>query len=128
MDNTIDNADRRLKIISVLFGIFGQAGDGRRIALYVKSLKDVPLNALDKARPLGALDTLLLDVMRALYPDTTPQELHVQLDYLQERKLVEITKRPDVHWHAKLDRLGIDIVEYTIDCQAGIARPEKYWN
>lgn len=29
------------------------------------------LNALDKARPLGALDTLLLDVMRALYADTT---------------------------------------------------------
>ena len=48
------------------------------------------LNALDKARPLGALDTLLLDVMRALYADTTPQELHVQLDYLEERKLVEI--------------------------------------
>lgn len=56
------------------------------------------LNALDKARPLGALDTLLLDVMRAaLYPDTTPQELHVQLDYLEERKLVEITKQPDGH-------------------------------
>ncbi|MCZ3076839.1 hypothetical protein V8942_11925 [Acinetobacter baumannii] len=86
------------------------------------------LNALDKARPLGALDTLLLDVMRALYPDTTPQELHVQLDYLEERKLVEIKKNPDGHWHAKLDRLGIDIVEYTIDCQAGITRPEKYWN
>ena len=31
------------------------------------------LNALDKARPLGALDTLLLDVMRALYADTTPK-------------------------------------------------------
>ena len=86
------------------------------------------LNALDKARPLGAMDALLLDVMRALYPDTTAQELHVQLDYLQERKMVEITKRPDGHCQAKLDRLGIDCVEYTIDCQAGIARPEKYWN
>ena len=86
------------------------------------------LNALVKARPLGAMDTLLLDVMRALYPDTTPQELHVQLDYLEERKLVEITKQPDGHWHSKLDRLGIDMVEYTIDCQAGIARPQKYWN
>ncbi|MEG8268709.1 hypothetical protein MKR64_09490 [Acinetobacter baumannii] len=31
------------------------------------------LNALDKARPLGALDTLLLDVMRALYADTPPR-------------------------------------------------------
>ena len=38
------------------------------------------------------------------------------------------TKQPDGHWHSKLDRLGIDMVEYTIDCQAGIARPQKYWN
>lgn len=45
------------------------------------------LNALDKARPLGALDVLLLDVMRSIYPDTTPQELHVQLEYLEQRKM-----------------------------------------
>jgi hypothetical protein len=86
------------------------------------------LNALDKARPIGALDVLLLDVMRCIYPDTTPNELHIQLDYLQERKMVEINKMPDGHWQSKLDRLGIDCVEYTIDCQAGIARPAKYWN
>lgn len=85
------------------------------------------LNTLDKARPLGAMDTLLLDVMRAIYPDTSAQELHVQLDYLQERRMVEIKKLPDGHWHARLDRYGIDCVEYTIDCQPGIARPEKYW-
>ncbi|WP_151777314.1 hypothetical protein [Acinetobacter brisouii] len=85
------------------------------------------LNALDKARPLGALDMLLLDVMRSIYPDTTPQELHVQLEYLEQRKMIEIQRQPDGHWHSKLDRLGIDCVEYTIDCQAGIARPTKYW-
>lgn len=62
MDNTIDNADRRLKIISVLFGIFGQAGDGRRIALYVKALKDVPLNALDKACEKLMLENKFLPV------------------------------------------------------------------
>ena len=62
MDNTIDNADRRLKIISVLFGIFGQAGDGRRIALYVKALKDIPLNALDKACEKLAVENKFLPV------------------------------------------------------------------
>lgn len=62
MDNTIDNADRRLKIISVLFGIFGQAGDGKRIALYVKALKDVPLNALDKACEKLAVENKFLPV------------------------------------------------------------------
>ena len=30
-------------------------------------------------------------------------------------------------WFADLTHLGVDIAEYTIDCQAGIARPEKYW-
>ena len=34
------------------------------------------INALDKARPIGALDTLLLDVMREIYPDATANELH----------------------------------------------------
>ena len=32
------------------------------------------INALDKARPIGALDTLLLDVLREIYPDATANE------------------------------------------------------
>ena len=39
------------------------------------------MNALDKARPIGALDTLLLDVMREIYPDATANELHTQMGY-----------------------------------------------
>ena len=30
-------------------------------------------------------------------------------------------------WFADLTRLGVDLAEYTIDCQPGIARPDKYW-
>lgn len=86
------------------------------------------LNALDKARPLGLLDMITLDVLRCIYPDVTPTELHQQLDYLAQRKLVAIDKKPDGHWHAKLTSLGIDVVEYTTDCRDGIARPEKYWS
>lgn len=85
------------------------------------------LNALDKARPLGAIDLLLLDVTRCIYTDATPKELHQQLDYLAMRKMVELDKKPDGHWHAKLTSLGVDVVEYTADCRDGIARPEKYW-
>ncbi|ENV33934.1 hypothetical protein [Acinetobacter gerneri] len=86
------------------------------------------LNALNKARPIGALDTLLLSVMQAIFPDCTVKELHSELEYLQDRKLVDVSKQPDGHWNSKLTHYGVDIVEYTIDCQAGIARPEKYWN
>jgi hypothetical protein len=27
----------------------------------------------------------------------------------------------------KLTRIGIDVVEYTVECDPGIARPKKYW-
>ena len=74
------------------------------------------LNALDKARPVGAIDTLLLDVVMCIYPDTTPNELHTQLDYLDNQALVVLIKQPDGHWHSRLSASGIDVVEYTTDC------------
>lgn len=85
------------------------------------------LNTLHKARPLGAMDTLLLTVVQSIYQNTSVNELHSELEYLSDRKLVDITKQPDGHWHSKLTHYGIDIVEYTVDCYAGIARPPKYW-
>lgn len=85
------------------------------------------LNALDKARPIGALDILLLDIIRCIYADATNNELHAQLDYLHSHHFVELEKRPDGHWHAKLTHVGIDVVEYVAECPKGIARPQKYW-
>ena len=65
--------------------------------------------------------------MRGIYPDATALELRQQLDYLKDRRLVELVKQPSGMWFADLNRLGVDIAEYTIDCEAGIARPPKYW-
>lgn len=92
-----------------------------------ESMRWYLLKALDNARPLGALDVLLLDVMRSIYSDSTATEVHSQLDYLQSAGLVELGKRPDGHWHAKLNHNGIDVVEYNQDCPVGIARTAKYW-
>lgn len=92
-----------------------------------ESMRWLLLNALNNARPLGAMDQLMLTVTQDMYPDTTANELHQQLEYLKDKDLVDIEKRPDGHWHAKLNSNGIDVVEYTIDCPAGIARPTKYW-
>lgn len=86
------------------------------------------LNAMDKARPLGAIDTLLLDVVRCIYPDATPNELHSQLDYLDNLFLINLDKQPSGHWHSRLLANGVDVVEYTTDCPVGIARPSKYWS
>ena len=85
------------------------------------------INTLNKARPYTSSEVFLLDVMRGIYPDATALELRQQLDYLKDRRLVELVKQPSGMWFADLNRLGVDIAEYTIECEAGIARPPKYW-
>ena len=85
------------------------------------------INTLNKARPYTSSEVFLLDVMRGIYPDVTALELRQQLEYLQDRKLLDLTKQPSGMWFADLTRLGVDLAEYTIDCQPGIARPDKYW-
>lgn len=86
------------------------------------------LLTLNNARPIGATDSLVVSVVRAEYADTTLNEVRRELDYLKDRKLVELKLPPDGGaWHAELTRYGVDIAEYTVDCQPGIARPEKYW-
>ncbi len=85
------------------------------------------ISILNKARPHATSEQFLLEVLRQLYPDITGIELRRELDYLADRKLVDIVKQPIGLWFADLTRLGVDLAEYTIDCQPGIARPEKYW-
>nr|DAK22659.1 MAG TPA: hypothetical protein [Caudoviricetes sp.] len=85
------------------------------------------INTLNKARPYTSSEVFLLDVMRGIYPDATAMELRQQLDYLKDRRLLVLTKQPSGMWFADLNRLGVDIAEYTIECEAGIARPPKYW-
>lgn len=85
------------------------------------------INTLNKARPYETNEALLLDVMRAIYPDSTGLEVRRELDYLADRGLAKIHKSPSGTWFADLTRYGIDIAEYTIDCDPGIARPVKYW-
>jgi hypothetical protein len=50
-------------------------------------------------------------------------EVKRELDYMKSRDLVSLRTNPLGHVHAKLERYGIDIVEYTVDCEPGIARP-----
>lgn len=86
------------------------------------------LLALNHARPYGLQESVLLGTAQGVYPDATPLEIRRELDYLEGRRLVEIERDPSGVWRAELQRYGIDIAEYTIDCEPGIARPQKYWN
>ncbi|TCS38511.1 hypothetical protein EDC30_102250 [Paucimonas lemoignei] len=84
------------------------------------------LQCLNCSRPLGAGEALLLSAL-ADTVEITQKELRCELDYLQERQLVELKGQDSPQWHARLTRTGIDLVEYTIPCEPGIARPQKYW-
>ena len=85
------------------------------------------LLALYNGRPYGCAEMVLLSTAQGVYKDATPLEIRQLLDYLEDRRLVEIERSPSGPWRAELTRYGVDIVEYTVDCQPGIARPPKYW-
>lgn len=83
---------------------------------------------LNNARPIGAYEELVLATIQGIYPDASILELKRELDYLDDRKLVDLTKEPGGRWFAELTRLGVDIAEYTLECEPGIARPKPYWS
>ena len=86
------------------------------------------LLTLNHAKPIGCFEELILATVQGMFPDATAKEARLELDYLADRKLVNVKKQPDGRWFADLSRYGIDLVEYTCDCHPGIARPEKYWS
>lgn len=92
-----------------------------------ENLRWLILLTLDKARPLGAAESLIASVLRQIPQMATTHELRRELDYLADRNLVQVNGRDTPQWHADLTRAGVDVVEYTVDCDPGIARPKKYW-
>jgi hypothetical protein len=92
-----------------------------------ETLRWLILLTLHAARPLGAGETLMLDIVRQVIPGCTVRELRNELDYLMERELLHLDGRAGPQWRAKLTRIGADVVEYTAPCDPGIARPPKYW-
>lgn len=84
------------------------------------------LITLNNARASGgASENLLRQVVQSEYPDATALEVRAELDYLEARDLVSIVRHPDGHWVADITRWGIDIVEYAVECDPGIARPKR---
>lgn len=92
-----------------------------------ESLRWLVLLTLNNARPIGAGEGPILSVAQSEYPDATALEMRRELDYLADRRLVWLKKLPAGKWLAELTRHGVDVAEYTVDCEPGIARPVKYW-
>lgn len=92
-----------------------------------EGLRWLVLLTLNNARPIGAYEGTVLTVAQSEFPDATQLELRRELDYLHDRKLVEVKREPSGRWFCELTRYGVDVAEYTVDCLPGIARPERYW-
>jgi hypothetical protein len=92
-----------------------------------ENLRWLILLALYNARPTDLAESVVQMTAQAVFADTTPLEVRREMDYLGDRRLVELRKEPSGTWWGNLTRLGTDIVEYTVDCEPGIARPVKYW-
>ena len=94
-----------------------------------ETLRWLILSTLNAARPLGAAEPLVLSAISGIPFRVTALELRRELDYLEERRLIEIdpASKDTPTWHAKLTRHGVDVTEYTVAIEAGIARPKKYW-
>lgn len=85
------------------------------------------LETLNAARPVGTNEGLILMTIRALLPGFTQQGLRREMDYLHNRKLINISNQHTGVWFGELTRDGVDVVEYTVSVDPGIARPERYW-
>ena len=88
-------------------------------------LRWLMLLGLYNAQPIGAWEEVLLDISRGMYQDAAKREVRVTLEYLSDRGLVKLQKKPDGRWFADLTRHGFDVVEYTVDVEPGIARPSR---
>jgi len=83
------------------------------------------LRALYAAQPVGTSEVIIRAAFEQIIPDATEMEIRRELDYLKERKLVTVEKDRQV-WFAKINRYGVDLVEYTVSCDPGIARPKRW--
>ena len=85
------------------------------------------LQTLNVGRPYAVGEDVLLATVGGEDMPVTPMELRRELDYLEDRKLIELSGKCNPLWSASLTRYGVDLVEYTVECDPGIARPGKYW-
>jgi len=85
------------------------------------------LQALDVGRPYPVSEEVLMAAVCGEDMPVSPRELRRELDYLEDRKLIIISGKDTASWDAELTHHGVDVVEYTVECHPGIARPKKYW-
>ena len=85
------------------------------------------LCVLQAGRPLPVSEDIIARALEDASMRITPSLLRRELDYLQDRKLVTLHGLDSPVWSAQLTHYGVDVVEYTVECFPGIARPRKWY-
>jgi len=83
------------------------------------------LQTMDLWRPAPATLRSLVGVVQGEFADATEMEVRRHLSYLQERELIAVHTDPLGQVRAELKRFGVDVVEYTVEVEPGIARPPR---
>jgi hypothetical protein len=83
------------------------------------------LAALNAGRPKAVTESLILRIVQDVSLPATMLGLRREFEYLEKRKLITVNRGGST-WLAELTTVGIDLVEYTIPVEPGIARPERY--
>lgn len=93
----------------------------------IATIRWVCLDALQHGRPYAVAEPLILSAVQGVPLLCTALDLRRELDYLADRGLVTLKRLEGSPWQAELTRAGVDVVEYTVPVEPGIARPKKYW-
>lgn len=85
------------------------------------------LQTLNIGRPYPVSEDILYQTVAGADMPVTQHDVRKELDYLRIRDLLTVHGQGSPQWSAELTRYGVDLAEYAIDCEPGIARPVKYW-
>ncbi|WP_339860414.1 cytoplasmic protein [Thalassospira alkalitolerans] len=85
------------------------------------------LRVLDAGRPMAVSETVVFRALGDASLPISPNVLRRELDYLRDKKLINIAGEDGPVWSAELTGNGVDVVEYTVASPPGIARPQKWW-
>jgi hypothetical protein len=85
------------------------------------------LRVVDAGRPIPVTEQIIWRVLTDIKLSFSLNQLRRELSYLRDLTLLELEGEGGENWFAKLTAVGVDVVEYTADSPAGVARPRKYW-
>lgn len=94
-------------------------------AKFTPSLRWSLLRTIHVGGHIGATETMCREVAAAEFLAVTRDDVRDQLDYLERRKLVTLSRHEIDPWRAQLTRYGTDLVEYQVECDPGIRRPAR---